>query len=207
MPVKYFLLSFSMGTALLASACSKDTNNTSTQWPSADDRDVNTVADAPRAALPRACTLVTAAEAEAVIGSAVGQMADDPENCMWAGGDNPGRLTMLMVQIIRADTPAETAVLFDSLTGLSGNLNMTVNDQLGEKTRKSGQEVEGLGDAAWCSSSNADLVGTQQMIVRNGTIILSLNVTGMTKGERKSSLCPQLETASRKAFSRLGGAQ
>jgi hypothetical protein len=207
MLVKHRLLFFVISTALLVTGCSKDADSTSTQWPSVDEPVESTTTVAERAVLPRACTLVTAEEAQVVVGYAVGQMADDPENCMWAGGDNPGRLTMLMVQVIRADTVAESNALFDSLTGLSGNLNMTVNDQLGEKTRKSGQEVEGLGDAAWCSSSNADLVGSQQMIVRNGTIILSLNVTGMTKGERKASLCPQLETASRKAFSRLGGAQ
>jgi hypothetical protein len=207
MLVKYRLLFLVISATLLMAGCSNNADSTSTQWPSVDEPATNTTTDTARPALPRACTLVTAEEAQAVVGYAVGQMADDPENCMWAGGDNPGRLTMLMVQIIRADTAAESNALFDSLTGLSGNLNMTVNDQLGEKTRKSGQEIEGLGDAAWCSSSNADLVGTQQMIVRNGTIILSLNVTGMTKGERKASLCPQLEIASRKAFSRLGGAQ
>lgn len=201
------LLYISLLIAPLIAGCNKSVESDSTQWPSTADSGINAVADKPDKALPRACTLITADEAQAVISYPAVPMADDPENCMWAGGDNPGRLTMFMVQILRADTPAETAVLFDNLTGLSGNLGMAVNEQLGKKTRKSGQDIEGLGDAAWCSSSNADLVGTQQMIVRNGTIILSLNVTGMTKGERKSSLCPQLETASRKAFSRLGGAQ
>lgn len=204
---KYFRLLIVIGTFLLIVGCVGKADDASTQWPALNDTDANTMIATPRKNLPRACTLITAKEAQAVISYPAVSMADDPENCMWAGGDNPGRLTMFMVQILRADTPAETAVLFDNLTGLSGNLGMAVNEQLGQKTRKSGQDIEGLGDAAWCSSSNADLVGTQQMIVRNGTIILSLNVTGMTKGERKPSLCPQLETASRKAFSRLGGAQ
>lgn len=125
---------------------------------------------------------------------------------MWAGGDSPGAITMLMVQLMRADSVDETAVLFDNLTGLSGNLGMMVNDQLDKPTRKSGQDIEGLGDAAWCSAGNADLVGSQQLIVRSGTLILSLNVTGMTKGERAASLCPRLEVAGRQAFARLGGA-
>lgn len=204
---KYFRLLIAIGTLLLIVGCSGKADEASTQWPALNEPAANAISAAPHKDLPRACTLITAEEAQAVISYPAVPMADDPENCMWAGGDNPGRLTMFMVQILRADTPAETAVLFDNLTGLSGNLGMAVNEQLGQKSRKSGQDIEGLGDAAWCSSSNADLVGTQQMIVRNGTIILSLNVTGMTKGERKSSLCSQLETASRKAFSRLGGAQ
>ncbi len=203
---KKYLSYIVIGITLLATACNKDNPVASSEWPSVDDP-ASKVNASPRADLPRACTLITAEEAQAVIGSAAAQMADEPENCMWAGGDNPGRITMLMVQIIRADNATETAVLFDSLTGLSGNLNMTVNDQIGEKTRKSALEIEGLGDAAWCSSSNADLIGAQQMITRKGSLILSLNVTGMTKGERKASLCPALETATRKAFSRLGAAQ
>lgn len=204
-----------MATLALA-ACSQASDNAAdttadttaeSAWPSPD------VATAPAdtaealAELPRPCTLVTADDAQAVIGSEVGQMADDQDVCMWAGGDNPGAITMLMVQVFRADTPEETAVLFDNLAGLSGNLGEMVNQAIDKPTRKSGQDIEGLGDAAWCSASNADLIGTQQLIVRSGRIILTLNVTGMTKGERAASLCPKLEAAGRLAYGRLGGAK
>ena len=175
-------------------------------WPSLEAAPAAAAKDPP-ADLPRPCVLVTADDAQAVIGAEAGQMADDQDVCMWAGGDNPSALTMLMVQVFRADTAKEAAVLFDNLTGLSGNLGMMVNEAIDKPTRKSGQEIEDLGDAAWCSSSNADLIGTQQMIVRSGTVILSLNVTGLTKGERPKSLCPQLEAASRLAYGRLGGAR
>jgi hypothetical protein len=146
-------------------------------------------------------------EAQTVIGQSAGQMADDPENCMWASSEHPGRMTMLMVQVIRGGTPAETDTLYENLTGLSGHLNMAVNDQLGKKIGKSGRDIEGLGDAAWCSASNADLIGAQQLVVRNGTIILSLNITGMTKGKQQASLCPRLEAAGRTALGRLGAAR
>jgi hypothetical protein len=198
------LLTVTFSVSLLASGCGNKAGNASTDWPSTNDTPATAIAeDAP---LPRACSLITATEAEAVIGSSAGQMADDPENCMWAGGANPGQLTMLMVQIMRGGTAAETASLFDNLTGLTGNLNMAANEQLGKKTRKSGQEIEGLGDAAWCSASNADLIGAQQLIVRSGTLILSLNVTGMSKGEKQASLCSRLEAAGRTALGRIGGA-
>ena len=193
--------------ALLLAGCSQAGNSApEAAWPSLDEAPASARSDATPAELPRPCTLVTADDAQAVIGSEVGEMANDQDVCMWAGGDSPGAITMLMVQLMRADSEDETAVLFDNLTGLSGNLAMAVNDAAGTTTRKSGQDIEGLGDAAWCSASNADLVGSQQVIVRSGTVLLTLNVTGMTKGERQASLCPKLEAAARQAFARLGGA-
>jgi hypothetical protein len=193
--------------ALLLAGCSQASEAPGeTAWPSIDQAPAPAAADAPAAPLPRPCSLVTADDAQAVIGSEVGEMANDQDVCMWAGGDSPGSITTLMVQLMRADTVEETTLLFDNLTGLSGNLGMTVNDQMGKPTRKSGQDIEALGDAAWCSATNADLVGTQQLIVRSGTTILSLNVTGMTQGGRPTSLCPKLEVAGRQAFARLGGA-
>lgn len=192
--------------ALMLAGCSQASDRPGeTAWPSLEQAPA-AVAESTPAELPFPCTLVTADDAQAVIGSQVGEMANDQDVCMWAGGDSPGAITMLMVQLMRSDSAEETTVLFDNLTGLSGNLGMAVNDQLGKSTRKSGQDIEGLGDAAWCSGTNADLVGSQQLIVRSGTLILSLNVTGMTQGERVSSLCPRLEAAGRQAFARIGGA-
>ncbi len=193
--------------AALMSGCGKQADAESAGWPAIEAATASTASKETTAGpLPRACTLLTMEEAQTAIGQSAGQMADDPENCMWASSEHPGRMTMLMVQVIRGGTPAEADTLYENLTGLSGNLNMAVNDELGKKTGKSGQEVEGLGDAAWCSASNADLIGAQQLIVRSGTTILSLNITGMTKGERQASLCPRLEVAGRTALGRIGGA-
>jgi hypothetical protein len=201
------LLILTSAATLLMSGCGKKADAESADWPSVEAAAASTASkDAPAGPLPRACTLLTMEEAQTVIGQSAGQMADDPENCMWASSEHPGRMTMLMVQVIRGGTPAETGTLYENLTGLSGNLNMAVNDELGKKTSKFGQEIEDLGDAAWCSASNADLIGAQQLVVRNGTIILSLNITGMTMGERQASLCPRLEAAGRTALGRLGGA-
>ncbi|MFY2764654.1 hypothetical protein [Arenimonas sp. MALMAid1274] len=197
----------SLLSSLALTGCTQASDAPEADWPSVDAAPVAASADKLPAELPRPCLLVTAEDAQAVIGAEVGQMADDQDVCMWAGGENPGAITMLMVQVFRTDTPEETASLFDNLSGLSGNLGMMVNEAIDKPTRKSGQDIEDLGDAAWCSASNADLIGTQQMIVRTGTVLLSLNVTGMTKGERAASLCPQLEVASRLAYQRLGGAR
>lgn len=203
-----YLLILTSAATLLMSGCGKKADAESADWPSVEAAAASTASkDAPAGPLPRACTLLTMEEAQTVIGQSAGQMADDPENCMWASSEHPGRMTMLMVQVIRGGTPAETGTLYENLTGLSGNLNMAVNDELGKKTSKSGQEIEDLGDAAWCSASNADLIGAQQLVVRHGTIILSLNITGMTMGERQASLCPRLEAAGRTALGRLGAAR
>lgn len=202
------LLILTTSATLLMSGCGKKADADSADWPSVEAAAAATASkDPPAGPLPRACTLLTMEEAQTVIGQSAGQMADDPENCMWASSEHPGRMTMLMVQVIRGGTSAETGTLYENLTGLSGHLNMAVNDGLGKKTSKSGQEVEGLGDAAWCSASNADLIGAQQLVVRSGTIILSLNITGMTMGEQQASLCPRLEIAGRSALGRLGAAR
>lgn len=202
---KRYVLMLSLTAIPLFAGCGKKANDASAEGPAVEAATASAAGeDAPAGLLPRACTLLTIEEAQAVIGQSAGQMADDPENCMWASSEHPGRMTMLMVQVIRGGTPAESDALYENLTGLSGNLNMAVNDRLGKKTGTSGQEVEGLGDAAWCSASNADLIGAQQLIVRTGTVVLSLNITGMTKGEPQASLCPRLETAGRAALGRLG---
>ncbi len=206
--MKRHFLMLTIAAMPLLSACGKKADAESAEWPAIEAATASAASSETKTGpLPRACTLLTMEEAQTVIGQSAGQMADDPENCMWASSEHPGRMTMLMVQVIRGGTHAETDTLYENLTGLSGHLNMAVNDQLGKKTGKSGQEVEGLGDAAWCSASNADLIGAQQLIVRNGTIILSLNITGMTKGEQQASLCPRLEAAGRTALGRLGAAR
>ena len=205
--MKRHLLMLAIAAMPLLSGCGKKADAESAEWPALEDDSASAAReDAAAAPLPRACKLLTVEEAQTAIGQSAGPMADDPENCMWASSEHPGRMTMLMVQVLRGGTAAETDTLYENLTGLSGNLNMAVNSQRGESTRKSGQDIDGLGDAAWCSSSNADLIGAQQLVVRNGTIILSLNITGMTMGERQASLCPRLEAAGRTALGRLGGA-
>ena len=202
---KPYLLILLIAAMPLVAGCDKKADAISTEWPAVEGTAASDAGkDAPAGPLPRACTLLTAEEAQTAIGQSAGQMADDPENCMWASSEHPGRMTMLMVQVIRGGTPAETDALYQNLTGLSGHLNMAVNEPLGKKTSTSGQDIGGLGDAAWCSASNADLVGAQQLVVRSGTLVLSLNITGMTKGEPQASLCPRLEIAGRAALGRLG---
>lgn len=156
-------------------------------------------------ALPRACTLVTAAEAQAVIGQPVATMADEPENCMWVSAGNPGQFTMFMVQVVRGESAAETRTLFESLTGATSDLNAMVNDRIGAQTRASGEAIGNFGDAAWRSRSNADMIGARQLIVRKGLAILVLNVTGMRKDGATDAFDARMEAAGRTALSRMGG--
>lgn len=156
-------------------------------------------------ALPRACTLVTAAEAQAVIGQPVATMADEPENCMWASAGNPGQFTMFMVQVVRGESAAETRTLFESLTGATSDLNAMVNDRIGAQTQASGEAIADFGDAAWRSHSNADMIGARQLIVRKGLAILVLNVTGMRKDGAVDGFDARMEIAGRAALARMGG--
>jgi hypothetical protein len=142
--------------------------------------------------MPRACTLVSDAEAAALLAQEVGKMDDSPENCMWASAGSPGRITMLLVQPMQLDSAAEAESMFETLVEGLDVLNKTVNDAAKQRTRKSGVTLDGIGDAAWRSSGNVDLVGTQRLIARKGTRILVINITGSVKGtgmgERLDSL-------------------
>ena len=208
MSINKYLPIMLLGTALMVSACNNNPGNANSQTPSAEAPNTSTSVDTPaQVPLPKACTLVTANEAQAVLDIDMGLMSDEAENCIWAGGDNPGKITLFMVQLVSSDSVAEAQTMFDSIIGITDNVNSAVNDQLGSKARKSGQEIEGLGNAAWCSASTADLIGTQKLVILDGTIVLAFNITGMRKGERQASLCPRLEAAGRTALARLGGAK
>lgn len=188
-------------THLLALAACGGADSGASEWPS-QSAPPKAVAVAQKP-LPPACTLVTAEEAGAIIGQEVGLMGDEPENCVWASAGNPGMFTMVMVQLARESSVAQAETMFDAMSNAPGALNALINDQAGSKTQKSGQEIDGLGDAAWRSGSNADLIGTQQLVVRKGTTVISINITGMTKDGKLKGFEQRLEAAARTAVSRL----
>lgn len=173
----------------------------STNWPSFDQP---SVAEKPKTTaakpLPNACALVSAEQAQAVLQQNASTMNDEPESCIWVSSDSPGSITMLMVQVSDNEDEDMAQQVFNGITGLQGNLNELVNQNVGAKTKKSGQELDDLGDEAWMSASNADLIGTQQLVVRKGTRLLTLNVTGMGKTD---GLAQRMEALARSAEPKL----
>ncbi len=155
---------------------------------------------APTIPLPRACDLVSAEQVQQVLNQTAGLMGDDPEACVWASSESPGTITMLMVLVDEHDDVAMAQEVFNSVTGVQGNLSKLVNEQMDVKTKKSGQELDDLGDEAWLSASNTDLVGSQQLVARKGARVLTLNVTGMGKTD---GLAQRLEVLAREAVVRL----
>lgn len=194
-------LALPLAVALLLVGCGKnDGNAASNAWPQFDQA---TAKPAPKAALPRACALVTAAQAEALLQQPVSPMSDEPENCIWASAGHPGQMTMLMVNLVRNEDLAMAQTVFQSLTGLQGDLSGMVNTQLGEKTRRSGQELDDLGDEAWLSGSNIDLIATKQIVARKGTVIFNLNITGMSKTAKLDGFDARLVELARAAVPQL----
>lgn len=182
---------------------------TTSDWPSFEQPAPATPSASPEPStpLPKACELVSAAEAEAVLGQEVTLMSDDPENCMWASSGGMGIITMLLVQPSEQEDLAMAQSVFNTITGLTGNLAGMVNQQIGESTKKSGQELDDLGDEAWRSTASvgADFggglqVGSQQLVVRKGRRLLTLNVTGSTK---TNGLAQRLEALARAAAPKL----
>lgn len=189
---------------LVLAACNKGSESTAasaSEWPSFDQ-----AAAAPKAAstpLPKACALVTAEQAEALLQQPVALMSDEPENCIWTSSGHPTQITMLMVNLVQNEDEAMAQTVFNGLTGLQGNLSSTVNAQLGQPNKKSGQELEDLGDEAWMSGSNMDLIATKQIVARKGAVIFNLNITGMSKSNKLEGFDARLITLAQSAVPQL----
>lgn len=191
--------------ALWLAACGgKDDAQAGGDWPSFEAPASRK--DEARAPLPRACSLLGAEQAQAVLLVEAGLMVDEAEACMWSGSAGVGRITMLTLTLLDNDDLAMAETVFDGITSSQGALAALVNQQVGEKTKKSGQELEDLGDAAWLSSASYgesfgphQVVG-RQLAVRKGARVLVLNVTGSSKSE---GLAQRLETLARSAVPQL----
>ena len=129
--------------------------------------------------LPAPCKLVSAAEAQAVTAQPMAVMSDEPNLCAFNSTGAAGNFTTLMVNLSNNDDEAMAIDVFRAIAGLPGKLNKMVNDQMGEKTKKSGQTLDGLGDEARLVGGNTDLVGQTSLVVRKGRVVLNLSVIGM----------------------------
>jgi hypothetical protein len=173
------------------------------EWPSFDAPAA--VADS-RSPLPRACALLGAEQAQAVLASEAGLMADEPESCIWTGSAGVGHMAMLNLTVLDNEDEAMAATLYNSLAGAQGNLAGLINQQVGEKTRKSGQDIDDLGDEAWLSAASFGEsfgrhgVGAQQLVVRKGRRLLHINVTGTS---RMDGLAQRMEVLARAAVPQL----
>lgn len=189
---------------LISAGCSGEPANAekaADAWPSFDAPDpAATQKSIAKTPLPRACDLMSATQAEQVLAQSVSLLSDEVDVCMWSSADHPGSITMLMVLVSDHDDEAMAQEVFAATAGLQGNLSSMINQQVDTKTKKSGQELDDLGDEAWLSASNVDLIGTQQLVVRKGTRVLTLNVTGMGKTD---GLGKRLEAAARQAVPQL----
>lgn len=191
---------------LMLSACAADPpEQPASEWP-AFEAAQSAAPESGSAPMPRACELVSAAQAQDVLGAEAGLMADDDEACLWAGAEGVGKMAMLTLTVIDGGSEAEAKTLFNSLAGLPSRLGSQVNEAIDEKTRKSGQELEGLGDEAAISGSSFGGgfgdhgVGAQMLVVRKGTRLVSINVTGTT---RMDGLSQRMQALARDAVAKL----
>jgi hypothetical protein len=185
------------------SACSDDqaAAGSADAWPAFDKTETPSNEEATSAApLPRACDLVSTEQAQTALNQNANLMSDDPEACVYASTDHPGTITMLMVLISENDDIGMAQQVFNGVTGIQGNLSELVNQQVDARTKKSGREIDDLGDEAWWSGSNTDLVAGQQLVVRKGRRILTLNVTGMGSTD---GLAQRMEALAHSATPRL----
>ncbi len=189
---------------LLLCACGKEQSTAdSSTWPSFEPAQEKSMA---ANALPPACSLLSAEQASAVLGSEASLMTEEPEACMYGSSAGVGNITMLMLILSDSEDVATAQAVFNGIAGQPGNLAGTVNSQIGEKTRKSGQELDALGDEAWLSAASfgasfgSHQIGAQQLVLRKGTRVLTLNVTGTDKVQ---GLAQRLEALARSAAAQL----
>jgi hypothetical protein len=198
LPITRTSMPLALAGALLLSACRGDSSPTSA---AADSPFAS--GDAPSASLaplPQACALLSAEQAQTVLGQPVALMSDDPENCIWSSQGHPGQIAMFMVQISQETSEAEAKTMFDAIVNASGGLNPMVNAGIGAEDRSQAGALTGIGDAAWRNLGNADAIDTRQMVIRKGHRLLNLNVTGMGPVD---GLDARLENAARDAIARL----
>jgi hypothetical protein len=185
------------------SACSDDqaAAGSADDWPAFDQAETQPEKE-PKSTppLPRACDLVSTQQARTTLNQSANLMSDDAEACVFASADHPGRITMLMIVVSESDDIEMARQVFNGVTGIQGDLNGLVNQQVDAKTRKSGREIDDLGDEAWWSSSNADLIDTQQLVLRKGRRMLTLNITGMGDSD---GLAQRMEVLARSAVLKL----
>ncbi len=201
------LATFTLCTLIALAGCNKasDAAPAATEaWPSFDAPAApKTVAGKP---MPKACELVNAEQVSALLRLEAGLMADDPENCVWAGSSGVGNMTMFMVQISESEDLAMAQTVFNSLAEMQGKLSGLVNSQTGDQSKKSGREIEDLGDEAWLASASfgerfgAHQVAGQTLTVRKGTRLLSFNVTNTTQSD---GLGKRLEALARGVIEQL----
>jgi len=172
-PVRLASLSLLLG---LLAACSK------TESPSAAVEAATPMAKtaATPAELPRPCAFLSSEQASAILGNEAGLMVDEPGNCSYTASAGVGQIAFLMLAVDRHQDEATAIEIYNSLTGLNPKLSKLTNDMAGEKTKKSGEQIDGLGDEAALAGGNFDLIGTRTLTVRKGAVVIHYNLTGMS---------------------------
>nr|WP_315492013.1 hypothetical protein [uncultured Rhodoferax sp.] len=153
-----------------------------------------------KANLPTPCSLVSATDAKTVIAQTMTEMSNDDKLCMYASADQPGNFTSMLVNLSWADDNDMASQIYRGIAGLPGKLNKMTNDQVGSKTKKSGRALDGVGDEAWLSSGNMDVMGSASVVVRKGLVVLNITVSGMGTDP---AIAERLEALARKVVTQL----
>lgn len=166
---------------MMLSACQDKNDNKISVLPSFDDKS-RAVAHpaAENKPLPKPCSLASVADAQLVVAQPMALMSSDDKLCAYQSAGQAGDFTSLMINLSDNDDEAMAVEVFRAIAGQSGKLNKMVNDQIGEKTKKSGQSLDGLGDEAQLNFSNAGMVGNGSLVVRKGSVVLNLSIIGMS---------------------------
>jgi hypothetical protein len=182
-------------------ACQDKDANKVTDLPSFDSSQDNALtAPIPKKKpLPEPCTLVSLEDAQVVIAQPMAVMSSDAKLCAYQSAGHAGDFTSLMINLTDNEDEAMAIDVYRAIAGLSGKLNKMVNEKMGETTKKSARNLDGLGDEARLSLGNTDLIGNTTLVVRKGTVVLNFSIIGMgsdpTAAERLEALARKVVVA------------
>jgi hypothetical protein len=148
------------------------------------------------------CQLVTAADVQAVFGNQVETMADEPETCTYnskGAVTDVAPFTMLIITLTPNADEAEARDAMQMMLKMQGFIGDVVNDAMTAPNTHALQTLDGVGDEAYLSKGNLDLMSNTQLTLRKGRMVLNMGAIGL-KGDAEAG---KLETLARQVAPRL----
>lgn len=148
------------------------------------------------------CQVVTAADVQAVFGNVVETMADEPETCTYnskGAVTDVAPFTMLIITLTPNTDEAEAKDALQMMLKMQGFIGDAVNDAMKAPNTHALQTLDGVGDEAYLSKGNLDLMSNTQLTLRKGRMVLNMGAIGL-KGDVEAE---KLATLARQVAPRL----
>ncbi len=148
------------------------------------------------------CQLLTPADVQTTFGHAVEVMADEPETCVYNSKGNvtdSAPFTMLTLSLLPNANETEAKETLQLSLKMQDFMGGVINDAMKTPNQQSQQVLTGIGNEAYLTVGNLDLLSNTQLIFRKGRMVMTLGAVGL-QGEPEVG---KLETLARLAADKL----